>query len=883
MSLSMGQSSTELDPAIDWLKDLFASDLTKVLLSLLILLSILPVPWAQSFSLLFFGVFALELALRILVFIHDLKRRKVRRMEILFLFFDLLATLSFLPLEAVWDDVRFLRLFRLSRMLLLIGYWGPIVREIGFILSKRERRYQLAFVGFSVVLLSFTVALLLEHFKVAGIDFNGDGNLMNDNSFWSILWWSFRQIESPDNLLTNPDWSIAFFFSIFLTLSGLFLFSFLIGIGNSVVEELVALSKERRIGMRKQSVICNVSPHTEVLLKELVTYYAKSFRSPKIVTLGPNSRRYDYMYDGPLRQIRYRQGRALSRHDLVKVDADRARRVILLGKIGSETSDSEIVSQILSIREVNTSCSIYAELFQASNVPAAHQAGGERLVPIMTRRLVSMFLANIIVFPGVEGIYHELLTSLGDEIYTCLYDRDGMAGVKPPSGPLMDFGDLLERCHKTHGVLLLGHLLQDPGSSQEINHVLSPGILEPAVARVDQLCGFFGIGANFESIKSFVHSLPDVCAPQPDEAAQTAPLFGVCPGASNVSRLLICGFHNGIVDFIEELFLFSTLQSMILLVPDERGRRQVFRAFADHNRGISTSTAAGHDAGNTAENTVENATEARVTFSVQDDQSIRCARCTDPAHFCEIIVAEGDWSDESVLLEFPGTDRGLAEMDAILLTYSPEEADPDARTALALLKLVRLQEHSPQHLKPGFRIFCEVQNTEKADLFQRRFGPSTTDGNRSCSTLSIIAAERLRNAFLAQAIFVPSIADIYQELLGSQGMYLCKLLRLDPQSPEVPLTFGQLLAVLYRRDGFLLVAVELEDPVDGTRALHINPRPRSEHFNFTSKQLVSVYAIGQVSTIPKSQPCMTCFSRAGTSSPEIAPEDQIFAPPTHPT
>ncbi len=157
----MGHSSTELDPIIDWLKDLFATDLTKVLLSLLILLSILPVPWAQSFSLLFFGVFALELALRIFVFIHDLKRRKVRRMEILFLFFDLLATLSFLPIEAVWDDVRFLRLFRLSRMLLLIGYWGPIVREIGFIMSKRERRYQLSFVAFSVVLLSFTVALLL--------------------------------------------------------------------------------------------------------------------------------------------------------------------------------------------------------------------------------------------------------------------------------------------------------------------------------------------------------------------------------------------------------------------------------------------------------------------------------------------------------------------------------------------------------------------------------------------------------------------------------------------------------------------------------------------------------------------------------------------------
>ena len=615
----MGHSPIEQNPGIEWLKDLFSSDLTKVLLSLLILLSVLPVKGIQPFGLLFFGVFATELALRVFVFWHDLKRRNVSRLEILFLFFDLLATLSFLPLEVVWDDVRYLRLFRLSRMLLLFGYWGPIVREIGIILNKRERRYQLAFVGFSVVLLSFTVALLLEHFQVKGIDFNGDGDLRNDRSFWSILWWSFRQIESPDNILANPDWSIAFFLSIFLTLSGLFLFSFLIGIGNSVVEELVALGKERRIGMRKHSVICNVSPHTEVLLKELVTYYAKSFRSPRIVTLGPETRRYDYMYDGTLRKIRYRQGRALARHDLIKVDADRARRVILLGRMGSEASDSEIVSQILSVREVNSSCSIYAELSRARNVPAAYQAGGERLEPIMTRRLVSMFLANIVVFPGVEGIYSELLTSMGDEIYTCIYDREGMAGLKPPSGPLMDFGALLERCHRAHGVILLGHLLSDPASPRRLSHVLSPGILQPPVARVDQLCGFFGVGANFESIKSFVNSLPDVSGPTPPADTQETPRLGICPGATNVSHLLICGFHQGIVDFIEELSLFSALRTIVLLVPDEPGRQRVLRAFHEHGRGRAA----------------EETPAGRVTFSVEEDDTIRCASAADPGRACE--------------------------------------------------------------------------------------------------------------------------------------------------------------------------------------------------------------------------------------------------------
>ena len=160
-----------------------------------------------------------------------------------------------------------------------------------------------------------------------------------------------------------------------------------------------------------------------------------------------------------------------------------------------------------------------------------------------------------------------------------------------------------------------------------------------------------------------------------------------------------------------------------------------------------------------------------------------------------------------------------------------------------------------------------MQNTEKADLFQRRFGPAARAGDRACSTLSIIAAERLRNSFLAQAIFVPGIADIYGELLGSQGMFLCKLLLLDPQQAEVELSFGELLAVLYHRDGFLLVAVELEDPADGTRQLYINPRPKSEHFNFNSRELVSVYAIGPLATLPKSEHCLTCASRVRAPDP----------------
>jgi hypothetical protein len=852
----MAQPSPDRDQAIERIRDLFALDLTKIVLSIIILLSVFPMSWSHRFGVVFFTIFAGELSLRGLLFLHDFRQRKIQRIEVLFLALDLIATLSFLPIESLWNNIRLLRLFRLSRMLLLLGYWGPIVREVGNILAKRERRYQISFVVVSMVLLSFTSALLLEHFRVQGIDFNSDGNLHNDTSFWSMLWWSFRQIESPDNIITDPEVSLGFFFSIFLTLVGLFLFTFLIGIGNSIVEELVAVSKERRLGMRKHTVICNISAHAKVLLQELTTYYAKSFRPPRIVTLGPALHRFDYMYEGVLQRIRYRHGQALSSHDLIKVDADRATRVILLSSGNPEVADSEIISQILSVREVNPRCALYAELLRSDSIQAALQAGGEHFSPIMANRLVSMFIANIIVFPGIEEIYGDLLTSKGDEIYTCLYDQGAMSGKQPPSASLLPFGDLLERAHAAHGVILLGYLVADESVPSGFVQALNPGAMDtegrrpfPAVPAVDRLCGFFGVASNFEGLKAVLDSLPDISAPLPSANEQVIPRFGVCPGASNISRFLICGFHRGIVDFLEELFLFTKVPLVYLMVPESYSVAEVIRSFVERPEEPNLFSVEG----------------TRLLFAQDGPDQIQIRHRHSDLLSGTIHVIKAEWSDERVLQNCHEHNFRLEEIDAALLTYTPEEADPDGRTALALLHLLRLKQAPQTPLKASFRVFCEVQHSEKAALFQRRFGQQRQRDGQTCSTVSIIAAESLRNSFIAQAIFVPGISMIYRELLSEAGMYLCKLLVRERPTDDAWLTFGQLLSVLYERDSMLLLAVELQDPQGGHPRLAINPRPKSPDYTFPANHLISVFAVGHFAQVEKSPYCRDCFAPKGSA------------------
>ena len=862
----MAHSPPQRQQFAAWLRDLFDWDLTKLLLSVIIILSVLPFPWVNILSMVFFGFFAVELSGRIWLFREDLRQRSLNKAELFFLILDILATLSFLPIEYLWDEARYLRLMRLSRMMLLLGYWGPIVREIWFIVMKRERRYQIFFVIASVLILTFVSAILLSHFQTLGIDLNEDGNLDNDSSFWVLLWWSFRQIQDPGNILKSADATMAFFFSVFLTIAGMFIFSFLIGIGASVVEELVALGKERRLGMHRHSVICNVGDFSRVLLEELVTYYAKSFRSPRIVAMGPRASRYGYMLEGPAQRVRYRQGRPISVHDLKRVDADRATRVILLGQPDNEQSDAQVVSQILSVRQVNPACDIYAELHRPDNVRAALTAGAvlpppdqpdlpldeRRTVPILVDHLVGRFLANITMFPGVQDLYWELLTSQGDEIYTCLFGYGALESWEPPSAHLLPFSDLLARAQAEHGVILLGYLTRSASDPLGATHALNPGSARggvpgpPQVAPVKELNGFFGVADNFHSMRKFVESLPDVSAAPPDPPLELLPAMGQCPAAPEISRILICGFHAGLDDYCEQLILFAGEPEFFILLPDEKALQDAMRVFTHRME----------------EEEEDPLTPRRVAhFKADGPASLRYTVIDQGERKGEgkVHLAVADWTDEDILLDPPDLDISLEQADVIFFSYVPGDPDPDARTALGLLKLVRLQQEQAFTPRPGHRVVCEVQSSEKAMLFASRFGQPAPGQNQRCLPVAIVPAEKLRNAILAQSVFVPGISAIYRELLSDTGQEICKLLMNEPEEPEARWDFTRLLHTLHQRDGLLLLAVELQGPDDLHPRVVVNPGRKDPDYRFRAGHVRGVYAIGDKGTLSvASERCEDC-------------------------
>jgi hypothetical protein len=270
----------------------------RLFLSACIVTSLMPVPALRELDPLFLTVFGVEFVLRALLVFrgtsddpHARGRhsswRWPTRGALLLLLFDLLALVSFLPLVA--HDTPWMRLLRLIRLMALLSYWAPVMHDLRAVLLRRERSRQVLVMGAMVGLLSFTGALVLDQLEagVGTVDYDEDGEVTAaDHRFVVHLWWAFRQIQDPGNMLAAPGSGEAVAVSMVLTVFGLLLVSFLIGLGTDVVREVMTVSHLRSPGLAGHTVIVHVNAATGPLLDELVRYYRK------LIPEGSLSRRW---------------------------------------------------------------------------------------------------------------------------------------------------------------------------------------------------------------------------------------------------------------------------------------------------------------------------------------------------------------------------------------------------------------------------------------------------------------------------------------------------------------------------------------------------------------------------------------------------------------
>lgn len=890
-TVSTPPSSARASRDLRWVQEIdrfLERTVVRLVLSILIIVSLLPFEWVHGLDMPLLVVFGAEFAARLFVIIKrprdpdedgggiverpaaPVGHRRSRLGTFVLLFADLVALISFLPLPASAGGARWLRLLRLTRMVLLVSYWSPLVIDMWSILSRRERSRQIVLMGFVVGGLSFAGALVVFHLvdsEGVVVDVTGDETITAaDRDFFNMLWWAFRQVQDPGNMLASPIAIPLVLISLGLTVFGLFLVSFLIGLGTDVVHELMQLSRLRPAGLRGHTVIVGVTPPTSRLLAELMRYYKKLlptdarllsrmwFRDlwrrglfgPRYLVVGRTEEPPEFLRRPDLSRIVYRERADRDDELLVRADLAHAKRIVLLADPSEDSPDANTIQTLLNLVErVRTQVErgprrpherqrvVIAEILDDSNIAAARSAVSTgrstfRAFVVPSERLVALFIAGVVRRPGLGDLLEELLTSRGHELYTCFFQTEGLGFTmeEPPDlgrDPAATIERLLWRglSREASTIVPIGLLLPPPPDdpAQDFQVVVNPRADDPPV-EVDGSClGLVAIADNFGAIRDFAESLPKH---PDDEELEQAPLALSRPPSFErtpqigIGRVLVCGFRRGSIYMIEELLRDQHNAEVLVLVEDEVAERRARDALEEHTQLVERGLMPAYHGAFTAQ------LDGSFVFDHRGTEAVEASR---------VHIQVADWMASRHLVDLPAGFGHVGDLDAVVFV-ADAEGKADARTTTTLLKLEQLlTAHGADPGRP--RVVAEVFDARLAARLEEHF---RTQGKHHVRIYSI---PQLRAFFLFQSVVVPGFDGVYSELLGSWGQSFVRLRPTEPGQGQI--AFRE-LALALRRQGLLLIAVRLQDE-EGRYHLCVAPSPEEMAFSIDRARLRYVWVI----------------------------------------
>ncbi len=808
---------------------------TRVALTVLILLSLAPFEVIDSLWWLFFLIFGVEFAARF--YVIRLSQREAtsarqRLVERLLLFLDLVALASFLP-PIQMGVAKFLRLARFSRLLLLLGYWGQTFKTLWRILNREERTKQLKLLAATAVVFTFVAAALVAEFgSRESLRHMGLGP---DARFSDFVWWSFRQIQDPGNLISDPQQLGLVLLSVVMTTVGLFMLSFLVGLGTSVVAELIQTTREQPVGFRGHSVLLNVREHSHFFLDQAADHNSKQVRAPLWVALGADINHLDLLANPRYRRFRYRQGNPYYPEDLAKVDTHRARRVVVLADRSLADPDPDTVAAVLSVRRANPAAEIYAEVLEEKNTAAILCAGGPaRTVVVATEHLIGLVLANLIAKPGSYPIMEDLFTVRGSEIYSVVLDAE--TGSLPPYPAPERYQQLFFEAYREHGCILIG--LAVPYQSESTTGPRSFQIRfapQSPATRVgsERLKGLVAVAQTEEAVQRLAEDWDELSSrPKSTETPANLPKLLPVPEDDEHVSALICGFHANTGLVLEHLIRFKPSARVVVMVPSDEARQAAQASLIALGRSlIEYANTEIFDPGPRGRFEPSGEANFVLGYRAPDSDSL--------VGRVELIV--GDWAHRTELLR--ATEEGQVLNAEVIFIHSdrPSQGDPDARGVLTLMKLVDLYSSArfAQCFHPNARVVIEVTDPLKAELLEERFA-----GGPGNLPVTVVPTQRLRHALLFQSTVVPGFSTVFSRLFSQESPNLHRL-EVEPTTSDEPVLFADLLRSLFVSLDLVLVGVEFID-ASGRTQIVVGPITDAEGAVLARKDIRGLYVFGDL-------------------------------------
>jgi len=271
----------------------------------------------------------------------------------------------------------------------------------------------------SLVLVAFAgLVLTITHFA------QDDGKPLD---FIEAFWESLMRTLDSGTMGGDTGWGFRLVM-LFVTLTGIFVVSTLIGVISSGVDsKLDELRKGRsRVLESDHSIILNWSPSIFDIISELVV--ANLSRKHARIVIMANMDKVemedaiaDKVPDLKNTKVICRRGDPTDLYDLAITSPQTSRSVIVLSPEG-EDADSQVIKTVLALvndpRRREEKYQIAAEIREAANTDLARVVGGSEVQLVLADDLISKIVVHSSRQSGLSAVYAELLDFDGCEIYT---------------------------------------------------------------------------------------------------------------------------------------------------------------------------------------------------------------------------------------------------------------------------------------------------------------------------------------------------------------------------------------------------------------------------------------------------------------------------------
>ena len=251
------------------------------------------------------------------------------------------------------------------------------------------------------------------------------------------MWQSLMRVLDAGTVTGDEGWAFRLFM-LLITIAGLFIFSSLIGSISSGIDESISnLRKGKsKVIETNHTLILGYSSMIYSVISELCLANESNKKAVIVVLADKDKVEMEddirsKISDTKTSKIIVRSGNPLDLRDLLMVNYNEAKSIILLSPENEENPDNQVIKSVLSItgnkNRKKEPYHIVAEIKDNENRQVANLVGGKEVSYVFSSDLISRLTAQTCRQSGLSIIYSDLLQFEGDEIY--FYSDHGLIGL----------------------------------------------------------------------------------------------------------------------------------------------------------------------------------------------------------------------------------------------------------------------------------------------------------------------------------------------------------------------------------------------------------------------------------------------------------------------